>query len=145
MSLKERIIFTVKPSVIPYLLIIIFALLSGAVLALIIYPISQLLTFLILIVVILISIIEYLSWNTTKYILTDYKVSYTSGILGQQTQFLENKKISSVEVHQSLLNEFANIGNVVVEGDSPDARFTLKYISLPKHYCKLIIDQTKKS
>lgn len=138
----ESDIFRVRPSILPYLALMLFSVVAGSIAAIFIYGLFPIITYGLLVVLVFVETVVFFSWFTTIYALTTERIEYRFGIIGTKQEFIETKRVSSVEVHRGLLGKILNFGDIIIEGDNPMSIFTFKYIGDPKQRLKQIEHQT---
>jgi uncharacterized membrane protein YdbT with pleckstrin-like domain len=62
-----------------------------------------------------------LRWRTTHFVVTDRRVLVREGVLTRQGMDIPLRRISSVQIRQSLLERLLGAGTLVVEADSDES------------------------
>ncbi|BDH79401.1 MAG TPA: PH domain-containing protein [Methanothermobacter sp.] len=104
-------------------------------------PLVQIVTwiFLILILILIVkSIIDLISWRFTKYILTDQRVVIEKGLLRRETSYIYYDKIVDVVFSQSLLERLVSAGDIQIFGGHEHTPIVLKNAPNPERIDQLI-------
>lgn len=104
-------------------------------------PLVQIVTwiFLIIILVLIIkSIIDFISWRFTRYILTDQRVLIEKGLLHKETSYIYYDKIVDVVFSQSLLERLVSAGDIQIFGGHEHTPIVLKNAPNPQRIDQLI-------
>ncbi|HIH62396.1 MAG TPA: PH domain-containing protein [Methanobacteriales archaeon] len=160
MKSSERIIYSTRPRLFLYSSSIILNLIAVVILFYILpfameatakfeysigaavrLPLVQIVTwiFLIIILVLIIkSIIDFISWRFTRYILTDQRVVIEKGLLHKETSYIYYDKIVDVVFSQSLLERLVSAGDIQIFGGHEHTPIVLKNAPNPQRIDQLI-------
>jgi membrane protein YdbS with pleckstrin-like domain len=72
------------------------------------------------------TVIRYLKWTTTSFVLTDDRVIYRRGIFAKSGVQIPLERINNVNFHQGFFERLAGAGDLLIEsgGESGQSRFT---------------------
>lgn len=104
-------------------------------------PLAQIVTwiFLILILILIVkSIIDLISWRFTKYILTDQRVIIEKGLIDKKTSYIYYDKIVDVVFSQSLLERLVSAGDIQIFGGHEHTPIVLENAPNPQRIDQLI-------
>lgn len=104
-------------------------------------PLAQIVTwiFLILILILIVkSIIDLISWRFTKYILTDQRVIIEKGLINKETSYIYYDKIVDVVFSQSLLERLVSAGDIQIFGGHEHTPIVLENAPNPQRIDQLI-------
>ncbi|HHV75465.1 MAG TPA: PH domain-containing protein [Thermoanaerobacterium sp.] len=104
-------------------------------------PLAQIVTwiFLILILILIVkSMIDLISWRFTKYILTDQRVIIEKGLIDKKTSYIYYDKIVDVVFSQSLLERLVSAGDIQIFGGHEHTPIVLENAPNPQRIDQLI-------
>jgi len=146
----ERVIFSVHPSLVPLfaLLLVILGVGTGlSLLFLVLNPAAALgfpqfgtiVTFTPVVVGVLVALVIFLNWVNTIYTLTDLRVQWEFGILGERVRSIDNSDIQAVQTDQGLLGKIFNYGDISVRSAQQPIPIDFTQISGPSLRAQQII------
>ena len=74
---------------------------------------------------------DFLSWRSTKYILTNYRIIIKKGIISKTRTYIHYNKIQDITVFQTLIQRLFSCGNIEIFGGHERTRLFLKDIPNP--------------
>ncbi len=135
----ETVIFRVRRSILFLLVPIIVVTIIGAILFFVVGTITGLtVTFIpglrlaLIVVVLFIDILIFLDWFTTIYLLTDRRVQFRFGIIGEQTKTIALNQISDARTQIGIFGRLFNYGTVVIEAANLNSQMLFTGISSPE-------------
>jgi uncharacterized membrane protein YdbT with pleckstrin-like domain len=143
----ERVIFTVKPTLIfiklGYGLAVVGALVLVFLLALIDVP--AYISIPIALALLLIPAFYHIRRNLIRYTLTDSKLEIDTGLIARTTRNIPLSKIQDVTVSASIPQRILRFGNVIVDNASELGGSTvLQNISNPRHYADQLLRELRR-
>jgi len=140
--IAETDIFRTRPSFTPYFFIILGIAVLVAIATAILAPIPLIFTLAIALIGLFALVVVLLAWSTTEYALTTQKVHVRRGIITRYHEDIEITRVSSIELHQTVLGRIFNLGDIVIDGDSPNSRIVFHQIAAPSARHKQIEHET---
>ena len=96
-------------------------------------------------VIILIDIIyiiwQLIGWNSTEYILTDFKIIIKSGVLSTKKNYMPYTTIQDINTSQSIFAKLFNVGSVSVFSAYDNNQMEIKNISNPSEVEEIIFSK----
>jgi membrane protein YdbS with pleckstrin-like domain len=141
----ERVIFTVRPTMlfikIGYAAAILGAILLTVLLAMVRFvDIPLYLSLPVALALLLVPAYYHLKRNTVRYTLTDSKIEIDHGLIARTTRNIPLSKIQDVTVSASIFQRMLGFGDVVVDNASEVGGTTVLHnINNPRHYADLIL------
>ena len=146
----EQVIFSVHPSLVPLFFLLILVLGAGAAISFFFFTtniatdlgLSQfatIVTFAPIVVASLVAFIIFLNWLNTIYILTDLRVQWEFGILGERVRSIDNSDIQAVQTDQGLVGRIFNYGDVSIRSAQQPIPIDFTQIGSPNERAQQII------
>lgn len=104
-------------------------------------PLAQIVTWIFLIVILVLiikSIIDLISWKYTRYILTDQRIIIQKGIIRKEISYIYYDKIVDVVFSQDLMEKLMSAGNIQVFGGHEHTPIVLENAPNPQKIDELI-------
>jgi uncharacterized membrane protein YdbT with pleckstrin-like domain len=92
------------------------------------------------VIVMISGFIDYLSWNTEQYIVTDRRVIQIRGIVNKRVIDSSLEKINDVELRQTLMGRLMNFGTVEILTASEEGINTMDRIEGPLDFKKAMLE-----
>lgn len=86
----------------------------------------------VLVVTLFIDLIIFLDWLGTVYTLTNRRVQYRFGIVGEQNKTISLNQITDSRVQISILGRIFNYGSVIIEAANINSQITFRGIKAPE-------------
>ncbi len=142
----ERVVFTVRPTLIfiklGYLLAVIGAIAVVFLLALI--PVSPYISILLGLALLLIPAFYHLKRNMVRYTLTDSKIEIDTGLVARTTRNIPLSKIQDVTVSASVPQRLLGFGDLIIDNASELGGSTVLHnISKPRHHADLLLRELR--
>lgn len=143
----ERVIFTVRPTLIfiklGYAAAVIGAIVLVFLLAMLNIP--AYISIPIALALLLIPTYYLIRRNLIRYTLTDSKLEIDTGLLAHRTRNIPLSKIQNVTVSASIPQRLMRFGNVIVDNASEfEGSTILQNISNPRHYADLLLRELRR-
>ncbi|GEM_PF-3152728 len=134
---SETTIFQVRRSIVLLIIPLLFVTLIGLALYLTVSSLGGVLpasfiTFLhigIIVAVAFIDLIIFVDWLTTLYTLTNYRVQFRFGIVGQQTKTIALQQVTNTKVEIGIIGRIFGYGSVVIEAANINSTITFRGIA----------------
>lgn len=81
---------------------------------------------------------DFLSWRSTKYILTNYRIIVKKGIISKTRTYIHYNKIQDITVSQTLIQRLFSCGNIEIFGGHEATRLFLRDIPNPARIERMI-------
>lgn len=143
----ERIIFTVRPTMIFIKAGYALAVLSGILLVFLMASIGAPASISIPLALALLLVPGYyhLKRNLIRYTVTDSKLQIDTGLLSRTTRSIPLSKVQDVTVSASIPQRLLGFGNIIVDNASELGGSTVMHnISSPRHYADLLLRQLRR-
>ena len=148
----EQVIFSVHPSLLPVVALVVGIVLAGGLLSVLFEAIGiadtlgvpsfrQLGIVLPLLVAGLVSLLVFLNWLNTIYTLTTLRVQWEFGILGEQVRNIATGDIEAVQVDQGLIGRIFNFGDIVIRSAAQPIPIRFVQITSPGRRAEQILAQ----
>ncbi len=143
----ERVVFTVRPTLIfiklGYLLAVIGAIALVFLLALI--PVPAYISIALGLTLLLIPAYFHLRRNTIRYTLTDSKIELDTGLIARTTRNIPLGKIQDVTVSASIPQRLMGFGDLIVDNASELGGTTILHnINKPRYYADLLLRELRR-
>ncbi len=143
----ERVVFTVRPTLIfiklGYALAVIGAVALVFLLALI--PVPAYISIALALALLLIPAYFHLKRNMIRYSLTDSKLEIDTGLIARTTRNIPLSKIQDVTVSASIPQRILGFGDLIVDNASELAGTTVLHnINKPRHYADLLLRELRR-
>jgi membrane protein YdbS with pleckstrin-like domain len=143
----ERVVFTVRPTLIfiklGYLLAIIAGIALVFLLALI--PVPAYISIALALALLLIPAYFHLKRNMVRYTLTDSKIEIDTGLVARTTRNIPLSKIQDVTVSASILQRMLGFGDLIVDNASELGGTTVLHnINKPRYYADLLLRELRR-
>lgn len=86
------------------------------------------------------TIVMFLYWRSTVYILTSKRVENRIGIFGSREEEISHDDIQAVDVHQSILGKIFNFGTVMIKAAGASREVDFTNVASPKQIANRIED-----
>lgn len=143
----ERVIFTVKPTLLFIKLGYVLAVIGAVVLVFLLAMISipAYISIPLALALLLIPTYYLIRRNLIRYTLTDSKLEIDTGLIARTTRNIPLSKIQDVTVSASIPQRVMRFGNVIVDNASELGGSTvLENISNPRHYADLLLRELRR-
>jgi membrane protein YdbS with pleckstrin-like domain len=146
----ERVIFTVRPTLIfiklGYAAAVIAAILLTVLLAMIPgIEVPFYVSLPLALSLLLVPAYYHLKRNMLRYTLTDSKIEIDYGLISRTTRNIPLSKIQDVTISASILQRMLRFGDVVIDNASEVGGTTiLKNINTPRHYADLLLRELRR-
>lgn len=143
----ERVVFTVRPTMIfiklGYALAMIGAIALVILLALIKIPVY--ISIPLALILLLIPAYYHLRRNMVRYTLTDSKIEIDTGLIARTTRNIPLSKIQDVTVSASIPQRVLGFGDLLIDNASEVGGTTVLHnISQPRHYADLLLRELRR-
>lgn len=143
----ERVVFTVRPTLIfiklGYALAVIGAI--GLVLLLAMIDVPAYISIPLALALLLIPAYYHLRRNMVRYTLTDSKIEIDTGLIARTTRNIPLSKIQDVTVSASIPQRILGFGDLIVDNASEMGGTTVLHnISNPRHYADLLLRELRR-
>jgi membrane protein YdbS with pleckstrin-like domain len=143
----ERVVFTVRPTLIfiklGYALAVIGAIALVILLALI--PVPVYISIPLALTLLLIPAFYHLKRNMVRYTLTDSKIEIDTGLIARTTRNIPLTKIQDVTVSASIPQRLLGFGDLLIDNASEIGGTTILHnISKPRHYADLLLRELRR-
>ncbi len=86
-------------------------------------------------------VIIHIRRNSTHYVLTNWNLSITTGIVSRSAMHIPLHKVQDVSVRRTLLDRILNLGTIVVESAGSSGRIPEINVDSPEKICSAILQQ----
>lgn len=76
------------------------------------------------------SVIPWIRWQTTHYVLTDQRVMWRNGLVTRESRHIPLARVNTVSYSQSVVERIFGYGDMIIESASDDS--DIKLIDVPK-------------
>jgi len=101
-------------------------------------------TFILIFLIIIWIIWTLISWAAKKYIISDHRITYKSGIIFQKTIHMPYAKVQDVVISQGILGKIASVGTVTAYSGYDNSKLELTNISNPNKVEEIIFEEINK-
>jgi membrane protein YdbS with pleckstrin-like domain len=145
----ERVVFSVRPTMIfiklGYLLAVLGGIALVSLLALFPVQIPVYISIPIALALLLIPAYYHIRRNMIRYTVTDAKLEIDAGLIGRTTRNIPLSKIQDVTVSASIPQRILGFGDVIIDNASDlGGTVTLHNISNPRHYADLLLRELRR-
>ena len=143
----ERVVFSVRPTMIFIKLGYLLAVLGGIALVFLLAMISvpAYISIPIALALLLIPAYYHIRRNMIRYTVTDAKLEIDAGLIGRTTRNIPLSKIQDVTVSASIPQRILGFGDVIIDNASDvGGTVTLHNISNPRHYADLLLRELRR-
>ena len=143
----ERVVFSVRPTMIFIKLGYLLAVLGGIALVFLLAMISvpAYISIPIALALLLIPAYYHIRRNMIRYTVTDAKLEIDAGLIGRTTRNSPLSKIQDVTVSASIPQRILGFGDVIIDNASDvGGTVTLHNISNPRHYADLLLRELRR-
>lgn len=102
---------------------------------------TELLLFILILVVIIKLILDVLDWNYTNYVFTDAHIVIQRGFIHKEKIIMSYNKIQDIEIKQSILERLISVGDIIVYGANEMSETILDDIPSPKKAEEVILNR----
>jgi len=143
----ERIIFSVRPTMIFIKLGYALAMLGGIALVFLLamVPVPAYISILLALALLLIPAYYHVRRNMIRYTVTDAKLEIDTGLLARTTRNIPLSKVQDVTVSATIPQRILGFGDVIVDNASELGGTTVLHnISKPRHYADLLLRELRR-
>ena len=143
----ERVVFSVRPTMIFIKLGYLLAVLGGIALVFLLamFSVPAYISIPIALALLLIPAYYHIRRNMIRYTVTDAKLEIDAGLIGRTTRNIPLSKIQDVTVSASIPQRILGFGDVIIDNASDvGGTVTLHNISNPRHYADLLLRELRR-
>ncbi|MEP6921125.1 MAG: PH domain-containing protein [bacterium] len=143
----ERVVFTVRPTLIFIKLGYALAVIGGVALVFLLamIPVPAYISTAIALALLLIPAYFHLKRNMIRYTLTDSKIELDTGLIAKTTRNIPLSKIQDVTVVASIPQRILGFGDLIVDNASELGGTTVLHnINKPRHYAELLLRELRR-
>lgn len=143
----ERVIFSVRPTMIFIKLGYALAMLGGIALVFLLamVPVPAYISILLALALLLIPAYYHVRRNMIRYTVTDAKLEIDTGLLARTTRNIPLSKVQDVTVSATIPQRILGFGDVIVDNASELGGTTVLHnISKPRHYADLLLRELRR-
>ena len=143
----ERVLFTVRPTMIFIKTGYVLAVLGGILLVFLLASIGvpSYISVLLALALLLIPAYYHIRRNMVRYTVTDAKLEIDRGLIARTTRNITLSKIQDVTVSASILQRILGFGDIIVDNASEIGGSTIiENISHPRHYADLLLRELRR-
>lgn len=143
----ERVLFTVRPTMIFIKTGYVLAVLGGILLVFLLASIGvpSYISVLLAMALLLIPAYYHIRRNMVRYTVTDAKLEIDRGLIARTTRNIPLSKIQDVTVSASILQRILGFGDIIVDNASEIGGSTIiENISHPRHYADLLLRELRR-
>ena len=143
----ERVLFTVRPTMIFIKTGYVLAVLGGILLVFLLASIGvpSYISVLLALALLLIPAYYHIRRNMVRYTVTDSKLEIDRGLIARTTRNIPLSKIQDVTVSASILQRILGFGDIIVDNASEVGGSTIiENVSHPRHYADLLLRELRR-
>jgi membrane protein YdbS with pleckstrin-like domain len=143
----ERVLFTIRPTMIFIKTGYVLAVLAGILLVFLLASIgvSSYISIPLALALLLIPAYYHIRRNMVRYTVTDAKLEIDRGLIARTTRNIPLTKIQDVTVSASILQRILGFGDIIVDNASEMGGSTIiENISHPRHYADLLLRELRR-
>jgi membrane protein YdbS with pleckstrin-like domain len=143
----ERVLFTVRPTMIFIKTGYVLAVLGGILLVFLLASIGvpSYISILLALALLFIPAYYHIRRNMVRYTVTDAKLEIDRGLIARTTRNIPLSKIQDVTVSASILQRLLGFGDIIVDNASEIGGSTIiENISHPRHYADLLLRELRR-
>lgn len=143
----ERVIFTVRPTMIFIKTGYVLAVLGGITLVFLLasFGVPAYISVLLALALLLIPAYYHIRRNMVRYTVTDAKLEIDTGLVARTTRNIPLSKVQDVTVSASILQRILGFGDIIVDNASELGGTTILHnIGHPRHYADLLLRELRR-
>ncbi len=143
----ERVLFTVRPTMIFIKIGYVLAVLAGILLVFLLASVGlpSYISVALALALLLIPAYYHIRRNMVRYTVTDAKLEIDRGLIARTTRNIPLSKIQDVTVSASIIQRILGFGDIIVDNASDMGGSTIiENISHPRHYADLLLRELRR-